>query len=152
GRALRSDREVGARAAVGDGRRYYAELLQLDPKDDDARREWAEALAAHGQPGEAAGEWRTLAERLARDPAKQGQAWLRAGELSEAASDDKAARAAYDKTFALAPRGNYLRREAADKIVGLARKHDELRALTAEWERSWTESSRGFAEWELLAR
>ncbi|MDB4964797.1 MAG: Tetratricopeptide 2 repeat protein, partial [Myxococcales bacterium] len=150
--ALQSDREVGAKTALAEARRYYDELIKLDPKDDDVRREWAEALAAHGQPGEAAVEWRTLAERLARDPSKQGPAWVRAGELSEAAGDDKAARAAYDKAFALAPRGNYLRREAADKIVGLARKHDELRALAADWERAWPESSRGFADWELLAR
>ncbi|HEX9101924.1 MAG TPA: tetratricopeptide repeat protein, partial [Polyangia bacterium] len=80
------------------------------------------------------------------------QAWLRAGELAEAAGDDKQARAGYDKTFALAPKGNYLRREAADKIVGLARKHDTLRTLAGEWERAWPEGGRDFAEWELLGR
>ena len=126
--------------------------MKLDPRDDEARRQWAEALAAHGQPGEAAALWRTLAEHLARDPARQGQAWLRAGELAETASDDKEARKAYDKTYALAPKGNYLRREAADKIVGLARKHDALRTLAGEWERAWPEGGRDFGEWELLGR
>ncbi|HEX6835605.1 MAG TPA: tetratricopeptide repeat protein, partial [Polyangia bacterium] len=122
------------------------------PRDDDERQKWAEALAAHALPAEAAAEWRTLAEHLARDPAQQGQAWLRAGELAEAAGDDKAARAAYDKTFALAPKGNYLKREAADKIVGLARKHDTLRTLAGEWERAWPDGGRDFGEWELLGR
>ena len=45
-----------------------------------------------------------------------------------------------------------MRRESADKIVGLARKHDTLRTLTGEWERAWPEGGRGFAEWELLGR
>ena len=150
--ALLNDRGLDAKAALAEARTYHDELVKLDPRDDDARREWAEALAAHGQPGEAAAEWRTLAVGLSRDPARQGQAWLRAGELAEAAGDDKEARAAYDKTWALAPKGNYLRRESADKIVGLARKHDTLRTLTGEWERAWPEGGRGFAEWELLGR
>ena len=54
----------------------------------------------------------------------------------------KSHRAAYDKTFALAPKGNYLRREAADKIVGLMRKHDRLRTLAGEWERAWPDAAR----------
>lgn len=150
--ALAPDRGLDAKAAIAEARKYHDELVRLDPRDDEARREWAEALAAHGQPGEAANEWRTLAEHLARDPARQGQAWLRAGELAEAAGDDKQARAAYDKTFALAPKGNYLKRDAADRIVGLARKHDNLRVLAGEWERAWPEGGRDFAEWDLLGR
>ena len=150
--ALAPDRGVPAKQAIAEARTYYDALVKLDPRDDDARQKWAEALAAHGQPGEAAAEWRTLAAGLGRDPARQGQAWLRAGELAEAAGDDKEARAAYDKTYALAPKGNYLRREAADKIVGLARKHDRLRTLAGEWERAWPEGGRDFSEWELLGR
>jgi len=150
--ALAPDRGVPAKEAIAEARKHYDALVKLDPRDDDARQQWAEALAAHGQPGEAAAEWRALAAGLGRDPARQGQAWLRAGELAEAANDDKAARAAYDKTFALAPKGNYLRREAADKIVGLMRKHDRLRTLAGEWERAWPDGGRDFAEWELLGR
>jgi Flp pilus assembly protein TadD/HEAT repeat protein len=150
--ALAPDRGLSAERALEEARRYYDELLRLDPRDDDTRREWAEALAARGQPRAAAGEWRAVAERLARDPARQGQAWLRVGALEEAAGDDEAARVAYDKTFALAPKGNYLRRDAADRIVGLARKRDRLRALVGEWERAWPESGRDFGEWELLGR
>ncbi|MCU1280741.1 MAG: Tetratricopeptide 2 repeat protein, partial [bacterium] len=150
--ALAPDRGLDAKQAIAEARRWHDELVKLDGHDDEVKREWAEALAAHGQPGEAAAEWRGLAERMARDPARQGQAWLRAGELAESAGDDKQARAAYDKTFALAPKGNYLRREAADKIVGLARKHDTLRTLAGEWERAWPDGGRGFGEWELLGR
>ncbi|HEY2747990.1 MAG TPA: tetratricopeptide repeat protein [Polyangia bacterium] len=150
--ALAPDRGLDAKAALAEARKYHDELVRLDPRDEDAKREWAEALAAHGQPGEAAVEWRALAATMARDPAQQGQAWLRAGELAEAANDDAEARKSYDKTFALAPKGNYLRREAADKIVGLARKHDTLRMLTGEWERAWPDGGRDFSEWELLGR
>ncbi len=150
--ALASDRGLDTKAALAEARSYHKQLVAIDPRDEDARREWAEALAAHGQPGEAAAEWRTLAAGMSRDPARQGQAWLRAGELAEAANDDAEAKKSYDKTFTLAPKGNYLRREAADKIVGLARKHDTLRILTGEWERAWPEGGRDFSEWELLGR
>lgn len=149
--ALAPDRGLAAKQALAEARGYYEQLLALDPHDDDARREWAEALASHGEPREAAATWRTLAEHLGRDPARQGQAWLRVGELDEAAGDDKAARAAFDKVWALAPKGNYLRRDAADKIVELARKHDELRGLAGQWERAWPDGGRDFMEWEILA-
>src|SRR6185312_9547762 len=77
--ALANDRGLDAKAALAEARKYHDELVRDDPKDEEARREWAEALAAHGQPGEGAAEWRTLAAGLSRDPARQGQAWLRAG-------------------------------------------------------------------------
>src|SRR6185312_13496477 len=73
------ERGLDAKAALAEARKYHDELVRDDPKDEEARREWAEALAAHGQPGEGAAEWRTLAAGLSRDPARQGQAWLRAG-------------------------------------------------------------------------
>jgi tetratricopeptide (TPR) repeat protein len=150
--ALASDRGLPAREAVAEAHRYFDELLRLDPRDDDTRRELAEALAAHGQPKEAAQEWRKIAGNLARDPARQGQAWQRTGELEEAAGDDGAALDAYRKAYAIAPRGHYLRREALEKLVGVYRRKDELRKLIGEWEQKWPEHERGFLEWELLAR
>src|SRR5260370_37957599 len=72
------------------------------------------------------------------------------GEREEAAGEEDAALAAYRKTYAIAPAGHHLRREAIDKIIGVYRKKDELRTLIGTWERDW--QSRGFAEWETLAR
>ena len=36
--ALAPDRGLAAKAALAEARRYYDELLRLDPHDDDARR------------------------------------------------------------------------------------------------------------------
>jgi tetratricopeptide (TPR) repeat protein len=137
---------------LADLRRYNRQLLEANPNDVEARRQFAEALATHGEPREAAAEWRIVAQGLGRDPQRQVQAWLRVGDLSVAADEDSEARALYDKAWSLAPRGNYLRREAADKIVSLARKHDGLRPLAVEWEKAWPARGRDFNEWDVLAR
>ena len=150
--ALAPDRGVPAKQAVAEARGYFDQLLSLDPNDDETRRELGEALASHGMPREAAVEWRKLAARLAKDPARQAEAFRRVGELEEAGSDDAAALKAYGQAFALAPRGHYMRREAADKIIGVHRRKDELRVLAGTWERDWPAGSRGFFEWETLAR
>jgi superkiller protein 3 len=136
--------------SVAAARRYYDELLALDPADATLRRELAEALATHGLPKEAAAEWRRLAEQAKNDPPRNAEAWKRVGELDEAAGDDAAALEAYHKTWSIVPTGHYLRREAAEKIIGVHRRKDDLRALVGAWERDWTR--RGFFEWDTLAR
>jgi tetratricopeptide (TPR) repeat protein len=128
----------------------YQKLLDESPKDADLRREYAEMLASHNRPKEAAAEWSRIAATLKADPGRQADAEKRIGELEEAAGDVEAALAAYKKTYALAPSGHHLRREAIDKIIGVYRKKDELRTLIGTWERDW--QSRGFVEWETLAR
>ncbi len=147
--ALAPDRGLPAKEAVAEARRSFDALLAQTPNDDDTRRELAEALASHGAPKEAAGEWQKIVEHLGKDPAAQTRGWLRIGELDEQATDDGAARAAYDRAYKLAPKGNYLQREAIDKIIGVSRRKDQLRTLVAGWEKEW---GRSFVELETLAR
>jgi tetratricopeptide (TPR) repeat protein/HEAT repeat protein len=133
-----------------EARRWFDELLALDPRDIDTRRELAEMLAAHGQPKDALVEWRHIAELQRNDTARYAEAWRRIGELCEAADDDAGAREAYRKMWSLVPPGHYLRKEAADKLIGVYRHKDDLRTLIGTWEHDWTK--RGFFEWETLAR
>jgi len=133
-------------------RRYYDKVLADNPADDGVRRELAEMLASHGDPQGAAAEWKKLAERLGKDPGQQAEAWRRVGELDEAAADDGAALDAYRKAYERVPRGHYLKREALEKIIGVHRRKDDLRTLAGTWERDWPAASRGFVEWDLLAR
>jgi tetratricopeptide (TPR) repeat protein len=143
---------MAAKDAVDEAERAYGELIALDPKNMDLRREHADMLAAHGRPKPAVAEWTLIAESLHGDPGRQADAEKRIGELDEDAGDDAAALAAYHKTYALAPAGHHLRREAIDKIIGVYRKKDELRTLIGTWERDWPINVRGFVEWETLAR
>ncbi|HEX9105293.1 MAG TPA: tetratricopeptide repeat protein, partial [Polyangia bacterium] len=46
--ALAPDRGLGAKEAIAEARPWHDELVRLDPRNDDARQRWAEALAAHG--------------------------------------------------------------------------------------------------------
>jgi tetratricopeptide (TPR) repeat protein len=133
-------------------RGWYDELLKAHPADDDLRRELAEMLASHDAPADAAAEWNSLAKHQTKDPAQRAQSYRRVGELYEQAGDDAAALAAYEQVFAAVPRGHYLRREAAEKIVGVSRHRDALRPLAARWEKEWPVGSRDFAEWDVLAR
>ena len=70
--ALAPDRGLPAKEALAEARKHYDALVKLDPRDDDARQQWAEALAAHGQPGEAAAEWRALAVGARARPGAAG--------------------------------------------------------------------------------
>jgi tetratricopeptide (TPR) repeat protein len=147
--ALRAERGVAAADALAEARRYYDELLKLAPNDNDIRREYAEVLAARGVPKDAAAEWSKLAAR-AKDPVERAQAEVRAGELLDAAGQETEAVALFERVFAAMPRGNYLRREVADRIIGVARKKDQRRELTMRWDKQWT--SRDFVQWEAMAR
>ncbi|HEY7958395.1 MAG TPA: tetratricopeptide repeat protein [Polyangia bacterium] len=150
--ALAPDRGLPKAEAVAEARTYFDQMLALDPKDDDTRRELAEALAQAGAYDDASVEWRKIADHLGADPAARTQAWLRIGELEESGGHDDRAKSAYDRAYRLAPRGHYLRRAAIEKLIGVARKHDELRALAGSWERDWPAEGRGFDEWDTLAR
>jgi tetratricopeptide (TPR) repeat protein/HEAT repeat protein len=130
----------------------YRKLLDENPKDQDLRREYAEMLASHAHPKEAAIEYAHIADSLHADPGRHADAEKRIGELYELAGDPDAALAAYQKTYSIAPRDHHLRREAIDKIIGVYRKKDELRTLIGTWERDWPRDARGFVEWETLAR
>lgn len=140
------------KAQLERARGWFEQLLALDPNDDDTRRELAELYAQAGQPERGGAEWLRIAERLSADPARQAEALRRAGELFEEAKDDPRALEAYERALKLAPREHYLRREALERIAGVYRRKDELRHLLGTWERAWPDKTRGFVEWELLAR
>lgn len=132
--------------------RYLRELAEASPGAVEVQRERAEALAAHGRAKEALAVWRgEILPKLAAQPEKLAEGWRRVGELAESSGDDAGALEALRRAAQLVPRGHWLRRDTADKILGIYRKRDDLRALIAESERA-APGERGFVEWELLAR
>jgi tetratricopeptide (TPR) repeat protein len=134
-------------------RRYYDQLVALDPQNLKLHLEYADALEKNGQPRARVVEELERADKIVE---KQGNPQLRAevlarlGETYEADGQDDRAVATYRKGIALLPREHYLRRELVDKIVGVYRHRDRLRELAQSFEKEWTQ--KGFAEWEVLAR
>lgn len=128
------------------------QLLAIDPGDEQARRDRAEALVSSGRPRDAAAEWKLIAERSEKEPARKVEALGRAGELNEVAGDLDAALEQYRRAYGLTPRAHHLRRQVGDHIIGIYRKQDHLKRLIALWEESWPEGSRDFLEWETLGR
>src|SRR5262249_9771399 len=119
--------------ALAAARPRYVELLCADPANVDLRREWAEALASHGAQKEAGGGWGKPAGR-ARPPGGRGRAPRRGGGLFGAGGDDTAALSVSRGAFGLEPPQSPARRESAERIAGVYRRKDQLRALLAEWE------------------
>ncbi len=138
---------MASKEALGTVRKYYRELFAAHSNDLDLRREWAEALATHGEPKEAAGEWREIAARIVADPQRKAEALKRVGELDEVSGEEDAALTAYDEAATLLPAKHPLRHDLNEALISIYRKRDALHELIALFEKRT-----GFDDWALLGK
>ena len=128
----------------------YAELIALAPRDGRLWLERGEAQLAAERHAAALATLADAAARLAADPERrfaaltgQGLALERLGRLDDAIAH-------YARTLDAVPRGSYLARELAARVVGAERKRGTLGAAIAWLERRGPERARGYFEWVML--
>jgi tetratricopeptide (TPR) repeat protein len=131
-------------------RKWFDQLVALEPGNVKIRIEYADALEKAGMAKDAVRAEVDRAAKATSNPQQKAELMLRMGELSEAGGKDEQAIADYRKGMTLLPREHYLRRELVEKLVGIYRRKDDLRSLVVQLDKEWT--SKGFAEWEVLAR
>src|SRR5262249_41992476 len=91
-------------------------------------------------------EYEKTLPALRADPKLRADALKAIGEIEEELGERPKALTRYQAALALVPEGYYLRKELVERIIGIHRKTDNLRALIREYEKS-----RGRVEQEALA-
>ncbi|MGE3768717.1 MAG: tetratricopeptide repeat protein, partial [Kofleriaceae bacterium] len=152
-KALRSLADLALATNDVDGaNEYFKQFLALDPKNAQLWIERGDAMLA-AEKREIALESYAAAEKLlGRDPAKRVEVVSRRGQAYEGLGKDDEAIAEYRRAIKLAPKGYYLEVELTGRIIDIYRKKQALPALLAEYEKAWSEGSRGHFEWDTLGR
>jgi tetratricopeptide (TPR) repeat protein len=136
-----------------DADRYFKQFLELDPKNSQLWLERGDAMLAAGKR-EVALESYAQAEKLlaGRDPGKRVEVVARRGQALEGMQKDDEAVAEYRRAIKLAPKGYYLEIELTGRIIDIYRRKQALPQLLAQYEKEWSERSRGHFEWNTLGR
>lgn len=132
-----------------EARRYYDQLVALEPKNLFLRIELAQALAKSGHEQEAIVQYEGILKRTG-DSAARADVLKEIGALQAKLGKEKEAIATYQKAMALTAGGHWLRRELTEKIIAIYRQKEDLKSLIAEYEKSW--QRRGAFEHDVLGR
>jgi tetratricopeptide (TPR) repeat protein len=135
---------------LSEARRYYDQLVALEPKNLFLRIELAQALAKSGLEKEAIEQYQNILKRTGDSSAK-ADVLKEIGALQAKLGKEKEAIATYQKAMALTAGGHWLRRELTDRIIAIYRQKEDLKTLIAEYEKSW-QQRRGYFENDVLGR
>src|SRR4051812_6474854 len=95
----------------------------------------------------------TAAEKLlGSDPARRVEVVARRGQALEGVGKDDEAIAEYRRAIKLAPKGYYLEVELTGRIIDIYRRKQALPQLLAQYDKEWSEGTRGHFEWNTLGR
>jgi tetratricopeptide (TPR) repeat protein len=152
-RALRALANLALAANDIDGARaLFDQMIAIDPRDVQLRLELGDSLATAGKRVEAIAVFRDVEKMLGSDPARKVEVVARIGQTLEANGQDDLAVTEYKRAIALAPKGYYIENELTARIVDIYRRKQQLPDLLAAYEKQWSAGSRGFFEWDTLAR
>jgi tetratricopeptide (TPR) repeat protein/HEAT repeat protein len=132
-----------------EARRYYDQLVALEPKNLFLRIELAQALAKSGLEKEAIEQYEGILKRTG-DSAARADVLKEIGALQAKLGKEKEAIATYQKAMSLTAGGHWLRRELTERIIAIYRQKEDLKSLISEYEKSW--QRRGHFEHDVLGR
>jgi tetratricopeptide (TPR) repeat protein len=118
--------------AAGDSERAilaFRALAGLAPDDFQLRLEAASSLAQHGLTRPALEEFDTALALAAEDVARRCRVLSELGRLHEQLGQGDEALRVYGEALGLMGRGNWLKRDLTDRVVGLHRRTKSLEAL-----------------------
>ncbi|MEZ6018215.1 MAG: tetratricopeptide repeat protein [Planctomycetota bacterium] len=121
--------------AAGDSERAigaFKDLAALAPDDFQLRLEVAGALARQGLTQAALAEFDEANRLAASDTARRCRVLSEIGRLHEQLSDGDRALAVYAEAIALMGRGNWLKRDLAERVIALHRRNKSLEALVKQ--------------------
>jgi tetratricopeptide (TPR) repeat protein len=154
-KALRSlaDLALAANPPDVDGANAYFKLfLDLDPNNAQLWLERGDAMLAAGKRDIALESYTAAEKLLGGDPARRVEVVARRGQALEGMGKDDEAVVEYRRAIKLAPKGYYLEVELTGRIVDIFRRKQALPTLLAQYEKEWSEGSRGHFEWSTLGK
>jgi tetratricopeptide (TPR) repeat protein len=152
-RALRALADLALSGGDVDGAKKYFELyIGLEPKNVQLRLELGDALLNSSKFEDAIKTYREAEKLLGTDPAKKMEVVARIGQALKAKGDLTEAVAEYRRAIKLAPKGYYLENDLTTRIIEIYSDLGKIPELLVEYEKEWPAGSRGFFEWDTLAR
>nr|MDQ3298473.1 tetratricopeptide repeat protein [Myxococcota bacterium] len=152
-KALRALADLALTTGDNDGANaYFKQFLELDPKNAQLWLERGDAMLAAGKRDIALESYAAAEKLLGGDPARRVEVVARRGQALEGMGKDDEAVVEYRRAIKLAPKGYYLEVELTGRIVDIYRRKQALPALLAQYEKEWSEGSRGHFEWSTLGK
>lgn len=117
--------------------KYYDQLVDLDPRNEYLRMEYAQVLVRYKRYDKALEQYEALLKLAGRDAKTRASTLRDMGDLYEQMGRDEEALKTYREAMGLVKAGNWLERELRQRIVGVYRRTDRLAELVAEYEKAW---------------
>lgn len=134
---------------LAEAKRRLDALQRLDPADAHAASEVARIYERNGYLEEALEQWQAIAARESGNTPELVRVLKEMSVLQVKLGQDREAEQSLRRALGLVRPGNWNLPEIRNGLVEIYRRRDELRALIAEFEQSWT--TKGYPELMLLA-
>ncbi len=116
---------------------YYDQLVQLDPRNQYLRLEYAQVLIKYKRYEKAEEQYKALIKLAGRDTKAKATTMRDLGDLYEKMGKEDKAIETYRDAMKLVRSGNWLHRELRQRIVGVYRRMDRLNELVEEYKGRW---------------
>ncbi|MEZ4459957.1 MAG: tetratricopeptide repeat protein [bacterium] len=117
--------------------KYYDQLVDLDPRNEYLRMEYAQVLVRYKRYDKAVEQYEALLKLAGRDAKAKANTLRDLGDLYEQMGKDEEALKTYNEAMALVKAGNWLEKELRQRIVAVYRRTDRLGELVASYEKKW---------------
>ncbi len=116
---------------------YYDRLIELEPRSEYLRMEYAQVLVKYKRYDKALEQYNALLKLSGRDVKARATAYRDMGELYELMGDYEKALETYKKAQSYVKSNNWLYREVEQRIIGVYRRMDKLIEYASEREKQW---------------
>ncbi|MEM1350334.1 MAG: tetratricopeptide repeat protein, partial [Myxococcota bacterium] len=116
---------------------YYDRLIELDPRNEYLRMEYAQVLVKYKRYDKALEQYEALVELAGRDVKTRATTLRDMGDLYEKMGDEERAISAYKKAMSYVRPGNWLYREVQQRIIGVYRRTERLEEYLAKVSKRW---------------
>ncbi len=116
---------------------YYDRLLELDPRNEYLRMEYAQVLVEHRRYEAAIAQYEKLVDLTGDNPKDRATTLRDMGDAYEKKGDDQKAVETYRRAMDLMRRDHWLYEELRERVIGVYRQNDRLADLIDEYETRW---------------
>ncbi len=117
--------------------KYYDKLVDLDPRDEYLRMEYAQVLVKYKRYDKALKQYDALIRLAGHDTKKRATTLRDKGDVYERMGEPEKAVATYRKAMRLMREGNWLHDELRHRIVDVYRSMDKLDELVEQYQKKW---------------
>jgi tetratricopeptide (TPR) repeat protein/HEAT repeat protein len=116
---------------------YYDRLIELDPRNEYLRMEYAQVLVEHRRYDKAIEQYENLLNLAGNNPKEKATTLRDLGDVYQKKGDDEQAVETFREAMDLMRRGHWLHEELQQRVIDVYRQNDRLADLVGEYEQKW---------------